>query len=100
VIIYAQQSSNSGFTIYELRDISKLLSELQYRRSETLYYQETISSYELSLIDYDSQVQLYEQKQKNYEKIIESLTPNWWDNVKPYLIAGLSAIIGFFLGGL
>ncbi len=89
-----QDSTSSKFSVLELKHISKLLTETEYLRVKEVDTKEQLRQYRLAVIDYENTLQLYKEKEKNYQKIVDELTPDWFDKVKPYLIF----IAGILLG--
>lgn len=85
-------STNTGFGIYELRDISKYLTEVQYRREQTNLLRDKVNSLERIILNKDLQIIGRDKLIDNYKKEIELLQPTFWDEYKFYF--------GLILGGL
>lgn len=82
----------------ELKDISKLLNELEYRRIEMTLMESQFSQF-------DTLVYSYQQNEDNYKRIIadkdlviEEVTPTFLDNAIKYTIGvAIGVIIGIIV---
>ena len=69
---------------------------MQLRREIEIDLSEQIYQYQMAAIDASNIIDLLRQKEISYKKIIEELTPSWFDKYKFWL----GAVLGFILGRL
>ena len=88
--VSAQQDS-TNLDLYELKQISKLLSETEYRREKDALLSSEISAYESVVKDFMNERQLWIDKEKSYLQKIELVRPDWWN--KFYIGAGSATLM-------
>lgn len=79
LIVSAQQDSTE-LRLSEKKQISGLLYELEYRRTESNIFLDKESVYKSLIKDYQNNEELYKQEIKNLELNIEAVKPSWYDN--------------------
>jgi hypothetical protein len=90
----AQQDS-TNLTLNELKQISGLLTEVEYRREQNATFADKENIYKGIIKDYQNGEELYKQEVANLRLNIEAVTPSWYDH---FWVA--SAVTGFVVAGI
>lgn len=77
-ILWAQQDS-TNLELKELKQVSQLLVEVEYRREQSRIAIEKENLYRDLIADYSKNEELYEQKLENKDAEIEAVKPAWYD---------------------
>lgn len=78
-ILLAQQDS-SALTLQELKQISSLLTEVEFRRAQYATFIDKESVYKSIIEGYQNDQELYKQQIANLNANIEAVKPSWYDN--------------------
>lgn len=92
--VLAQQDSieqQEIFQLFELKQISKLLDEVEYRRVKDLLSAVERNNYKSAIQLCRIENELYQQKEEVYKNTIESVTPRWYE--KPMFVSGVTALL-------
>jgi len=89
--VLAQQDSINAFNLVELKAISKLLTEVEYRRMKDSLSNIEINHYNQIVNSFIAERNLWEQKEELYKKVIVEATPRWYE--KPLFISGVTTLI-------
>lgn len=89
-ISLAQQDSIK-LSLAELKQTAGLLTEVEYRRDESLVFKEKSAVYQSMIKEFQSNEQRYEQQIKNLNLTIEAVKPSWYDHF--WVGAALTGII-------
>lgn len=98
-LLYSQGNSHqptNQFTIDEIREIARLLNELEYRRQRDSITQiendilkrniEVLENKNITLLEKNKN---NNEREKLYQQQIEMIKPKWWDKFEYGLIGGL-----------
>lgn len=98
-LLYSQGNSHqptNQFTIDEIREIARLLNELEYRRQRDSIIQiendilkRNIEVLENKNITLSEKNKNNNEREKLYQQQIEMIKPKWWDKFEYGLIGGL-----------
>lgn len=107
-LLYSQDNSHkpyNQFTIDEIREIARLLNELEYRRQRDSITQiendilkrniEVLENKNITLLEKNKN---NNEREKLYQQQIEMIKPKWWDKFEYGLIGGL--VINLVIIGL
>lgn len=92
--VLAQQDSieqQEIFQLFELKQISKLLDEVEYRRVKDSLTADEVNLYQRAFEFCKAENDLYQQKEEVYKNTIEAVTPEWYD--KPLFVSGVTGFI-------
>lgn len=85
------QQDLTKLSLAELKQTAGLLTEVEYRRDESLVFKEKSTVYESMIKEFQSNEQRYEQQIKNLNLTIEAVKPSWYDHF--WIGAALTGVI-------
>lgn len=90
-ILWAQQGSDFNLAKNELKQVTSLLNELQYRRELNTLQEARLNEYESLAKENNTAITLLKQQIEIYKASMEQLSPAWYDRF--WVGAGVTAII-------
>lgn len=92
---WAQQNSNELLSVYELKQISKLLIEVEYRREKDSLTNKELNQYESVVKEFMNERDLWSIKEASYKLKIEGMKPKLYEQPLIVLTAGI--ITGYLI---
>lgn len=84
-------SIKGGFDVAELKAISKLLTELEFRRTKDSLSSIELNQYNEIVNSFIEEKKIWKQKEDFYKTLIIEVTPKWYE--KPLFVSGATAIV-------